>query len=471
MVSVPAVVGCVLGTLLGNALSGPILKVAFTGIETGRASLGEIGPWVSVVCLLGMPALVLLAAPAPALRAHRLPAARAISAGGAPRTGRGRRAQRVLALTRLPRPVSLGLGQPFARPARTLLTMAAIVLGVTTVTLATGLTTTMVAFGDVGRGDGGARIQVEAGGPGNDRTPPLLGDPQIEERLRSLPGATRVRARAFCQANLVGQSQPVSADFYRGDDAVYADTIVKGRAPAAAGEVVAGPSFLKERGLKVGDRVALELNGNKVSATVVGELIEGNARALGATWQTLARLAPEVRAGEYSVRLAPGADARAYTEAVEALDPGLRASVSDSGNAGTTTVVTFSTVFTVPLTLVASLGVFNTVLLNTRERRRDLGMLKSIGMTPRQVVVMTVTSVAGLGLAGGLLGIPLGIVAHRLVVDHVGVVAFPESMKDVWHAPQLAAMLLAGVAIAVLGALVPARSAARMTIASVLHTE
>lgn len=98
-------------------------------------------------------------------------------------------------------------------------------------------------------------------------------------------------------------------------------------------------------------------------------------------------------------------------------------------------------------------------------------MLKSIGMPPRQVVVMTVTSVAGLGAVGGLLGIPLGIVAHRLVVDNVGVVDFPEYMKDVWHAPQLAAMLLAGVAIAVLGALVPARSAARMAIASVLHTE
>lgn len=228
---------------------------------------------------------------------------------------------------------------------------------------------------------------------------------------------------------------------------------------------------MKERGLKVGDRVALELGGRKISATVVGELIEGNARALEASWQTLALLAPEARATEYTVRLAPGADVRAYVEAVEALDPGLRASVADSGNTGTTTVVAFSTVFTVLLTLVASLGVFNTVLLNTRERRRDLGMLKSIGMTPRQVVVMTLTSVAGPGAVGGLLGIPLGIAAHRLVVDHVEVVTFPESMKDVWHAPQLAAMLLAGVAIAVLGALVPARSAARATIASVLHTE
>lgn len=127
--------------------------------------------------------------------------------------------------------------------------------------------------------------------------------------------------------------------------------------------------------------------------------------------------------------------------------------------------------FTVLLSIVAALGVFNTVLLSVRERRRDLGMLKSIGMTPRQVVAMTVTSVAGLGAVGGLLGVPLGLAAHRLVVDNVGVVTFPESMKDVWDAPLLTGLLLAGIVIAVLGALVPARSAARMTIASALHTE
>ncbi|WP_328473256.1 ABC transporter permease [Streptomyces sp. NBC_00448] len=123
------------------------------------------------------------------------------------------------------------------------------------------------------------------------------------------------------------------------------------------------------------------------------------------------------------------------------------------------------------LSAVTALGVFNTVLLTTRERRRDLGMLKSIGMTPRQVVVMTVTSVAGIGLVGGLLGIPLGILAHRTVLDHVSVIAFPASMRDVWHAPQLAGLALAGVVIAALGALVPARQAARLTISQVLHSE
>ncbi|MFF1379267.1 FtsX-like permease family protein [Streptomyces sp. NPDC058308] len=470
MLSVPALAGCLLGTLAGNALAGPIVKVAFTGIDVGRATVGEVSPWATVACLVGMPALVLLAALVPALRAHRLPAARAISAGGAPRTGRGLRVQRMLGATRLPRPVSLGLGQPFARPARTLLTLAAIVLGVTTVTLSTGLTSTLVAYGNVAKEDG-ARIQVTTGGTDGTEKVPRLGDVQLEERLRALPGAKGVRARALSQANMIGQTQPVFADFYRGDNSLYERTIVKGRAPKAAGEIVAGPAFLTQRGLKIGDRTILELNGKKITATVVGQVIEGNARALEASWETLTRIAPHAHATEYTVRLAPDADARAYADAAGKLDPAVHASVLDPDNAGTTTVITFSVVFTGLLTLVASLGVFNTVLLNTRERRRDLGMLKSIGMTPRQVILMAVTSVAGLGAIGALLGIPLGVAAHRLVVDHVGVVDFPEYMKDVWHAPQLTAMFLAGVTIAVLGALIPARTAARTTIATVLHTE
>lgn len=365
----------------------------------------------------------------------------------------------------------MGLGQPFARPGRTLLTMAAIVLGVTTVTLATGLTSTMLAFGEAGRGGDGARIHVEAGGPPNGRPAPVLGDGPTEERLRSLPGATGVRARGLAQVNLIGQSRPVFANFYRGEDAAAAGRIARGREARAAGEITAGPAFLNQRGLKVGDRITLALNGRQVATTVVGELVEGDAQALDATWQTFLQLSPEAGAAEYEVRLAAGADVRAYVEAAEAIDPNLRVAVLDGRNAGTITVVAFSSVFTVLLSIVAALGVFNTVLLGVRERRRDLGMLKSIGMTPRQVVAMTLTSVAGVGAVGGLLGVPLGLIAHRLVVDNVGVVTFPESMKAVWDAPLVTGLLLAGVVIAVLGALVPARSAARMTIASALHTE
>ncbi|UQW99746.1 hypothetical protein [Streptomyces sp. RerS4] len=165
-------------------------------------------------------------------------------------------------------------------------------------------------------------------------------------------------------------TRPVSRDLDS-----CADRLAEGRLPRAAGEIIAGGGFLTQRGLAVGDGVTLELNGRRVSGTVVGELIDSDSRALATSWETLTRLSPETRAIEYAVRLAPGSDARAYADAVEALDPGLRARPTGWSSAPTVTVVGFATVFTILLTTVASLGVFNTVMLNIRERRRDLGML------------------------------------------------------------------------------------------------
>jgi putative ABC transport system permease protein len=54
---------------------------------------------------------------------------------------------------------------------------------------------------------------------------------------------------------------------------------------------------------------------------------------------------------------------------------------------------------------------------------------------------------------------------------HAAQVAFPDRMLHVFPAPTIALLALAGIGIAALGALIPARSAARVTIAEVLHTE
>ncbi|MFF2026779.1 FtsX-like permease family protein [Streptomyces sp. NPDC058171] len=470
MVAVPATVGSVLGTLIGTALARPILTIAFSGTETGNAVV-QPGAWVPAVGLFGMLGVVVLAALAPALRAHRLPAAQAISAGTAPRTGRGLRVQRLLGGSRLPRAISLGLGQPLARPGRTLLTMSAIVFGVATVTLTTGLTSTMVAYADKGDRNGAPTVEVRVGTAEHKDTLPKLTDAQTEALLRSLPGAKEVTAEAMVRVTMNGGNQALFASFYRGAPPPTGTDLVEGRWLDGADEAVVGPSFLKQHGLKVGDRITLAANGRTEPVTIVGKSITGDARNLSVSWPALTALAPERRALRYTAVLAPGTHVVDYVEAVKKADPGLYPQPASSGNTATRAVVGFATVFTALLTVVAALGVFNTVLLNTRERRRDLGMLKSIGMTPGQVVTMTVTSMAGLGAVAAVIGIPLGMIGHRLVVDNVGVIAFPESMKDVWNAPHLLGLALAGVTIAVLGALVPARSAARLTIAKVLHNE
>ncbi|GAA1242886.1 hypothetical protein GCM10009665_37070 [Kitasatospora nipponensis] len=472
MISVPAIVGCVIGVFLGNLLAQPLLIGAFQGLGVQDVSVAY---WVDAVSLLGMPAVVALAALGPALRAHGLSAAQAISAGSAPRAGRALGIQRWLGASQLPRSISLGLGLPFTRPARTALTMAAIILGVTTVTLASGLTHTMTAYGNAEELNGTYQVDVNVGGHRADQPAPTMSDAQAESMMRSL-GAVHVTASAWQNITFAGTTQSLNGLFLRGDSESLNYTMVKGHWLDGPGQIVVSGGFLRQRGMAVGDKVTLDVGDKQVPVTVVGQLMAYDPDGVLSNWDTLMELTPAQRASSYMVGLAPGADADAFVTAFKnQAGPGLYPQKhSDELNQGTLTIVSFASLFTLMLATVAALGVFNTVVLNTRERRRDLGMLKSIGMTPRQVTAMMVTSMAVLGAVSSLIGLPLGVLVNSLVVPAMGRAAgidFTDAMLNGWHAWLIILLAFAGVAIAVIGALIPARSAARLTIAQVLHSE
>jgi putative ABC transport system permease protein len=476
MVSVPAAVGCVLGTILGNAVTRPMLADAFAVF--GATDLG-VPAWVDVAALLGMPAVVALAALLPALRARGLSAAQAISAGSAQKVGRALAVQRWLSGARLPRSVSLGLGVPFARPARSVLTLASVVLGVMSVTLAVGVTMSVNAYRDAVHPTYQDRVQFSAGGkmpilPGEQQPDPTLSDAGDEALLRSLPGTVHVAATARRPVQVVGGKQDLMVSFYRGD-AELAPTMSRGDWPRGAGEVAVPSRFLNQRGMAVGDSFTVERDGERTSVRIVGVVLTNSPSEIFADWATLTRLEPDARAENYLVDLVSGTDQTAYVDAVLAGDPGLLAvPAREDSSSMALVIISLATLLTVVLGAVAALGVFNTVVLNTRERRRDLGMLKSIGMTPRQVTVMMVTSMGALGVLGGLLGLPLGVAAHRLLAPAMMSAAQSDAIDvviDVYRTPILAALAAAGVAIAVIGAFIPARTAARTTIAEVLHNE
>lgn len=66
---------------------------------------------------------------------------------------------------------------------------------------------------------------------------------------------------------------------------------------------------------------------------------------------------------------------------------------------------------------VAVLGVTNTLLMNVLERRREIGMLRSMGMTRGQIVRLVLAEAAALGVLGGVLGVGLGAWLARFVVS------------------------------------------------------
>jgi putative ABC transport system permease protein len=106
------------------------------------------------------------------------------------------------------------------------------------------------------------------------------------------------------------------------------------------------------------------------------------------------------------------------------------------------------------------------------ERIRDIGVLKTIGFTPRQVVWSVAVSSTATAVAGVILGVPTGLLAANLMLGAVGRGAGigPEfgsspSVVGVAVAVTGIVMLAAGT-----GALV-AHRAARAQVADVLRAE
>ena len=68
---------------------------------------------------------------------------------------------------------------------------------------------------------------------------------------------------------------------------------------------------------------------------------------------------------------------------------------------------------------LAALGVFSAVLMLARERVRDLGIFKAVGMTPRQVVTMVTCWAIAPAIAAAVIALPAGIALEHTVVRAV----------------------------------------------------
>ena len=485
-VTVPAVVGCLGGAALGNLLSVPLLHKTADVYGVGRLA---VPPWVNVGVPLAMCVLVALAAVLPALRAGRLSATQALAAGRAPRTGRGYLAHRVLGRLALPRPLTIGLASPFARPARMAATLVAVLLGVTAVTFAVGLVTTIrraVADLDLTQTE---QVQVHYGGPGPiglkgpRRVLPSSAQAQrvVPAALGSLPATARYVLEEDNQyVRVSGMVQPIVVTAFRGDAGWLGYAMSSGHWYTAPDQVVAPKRLLTTIHAAVGDTVTLTGSGGRPTPVrIVGEVFsqDHNGLTMLTDWRTLTAvdpgLTPDPLNTQYDVGLRSGSSPTAYVQALGA-KLGSNYGLTLNQNGGAAIAIALAGTLTLLLAIAAGLGVLNTVVLHIRERVHDLGVFKAVGMTPRQTITMVLSSVAGIGLLAGVLAVPAGMIVHRYVIPAMAGAAglgVPPSLQNVYGAGELAALALAGLVIALVGALLPAGWAAQSRTAAALRTE
>jgi hypothetical protein len=273
-------------------------------------------------------------------------------------------------------------------------------------------------------------------------------------------------------------------------------TLLAGRAPAGPHEIALGPRTLHTLGVHVGQQVKVRVNGRASQMRVVGSAVFAAFHVGGDTptdlgtgavvaASVLSQPNPPFCTGGitcynfFLLRYRPGTDLRLAAAQVS------RAATRDHCPPGLCLVQTdqrpsdienFTEVRDTPLILGAVLALLavgtlaHVLLTGVRRRRRDLAVLKTLGLLRSQLLRMVSWQATALAAAALLVGLPLGLLAGRwawlLFADSAGV----GSRADV-PVPLVLLVIPVTLAMAVLLAAVPGWTAARIRPALILRSE
>jgi len=507
LVAVPAVTGAVIGVVCGNLLAAPLYQ---QNAQVYQVGVLGVPFWVDLAVPLTVLALTVAAAVGPASRAGSMSAVQAIATGRAPKPRHGFFVQRALAkLTSVPRPVTLGFGSPAARPGRTFVTVVAVLFGAAAVTFGVGLATSLNhVYNDIsqgsrlpvrvtplppgataspggGRQGGGKQHRIVAiNGPG---APQLTAAQQhaIITAIDAQPGTLHYLTEAQDNlefpglANANGGGAQISA--YGDGDPAWSNLVLISGAwysqSSSVPEIDVNTLFLTDTSTAVGDMYTMVSSGHKVTAKIAGEVFDpGNDVSVYMSQATLTALDPTAGgASQYMISLKPGVNADDYARDLQtALGVAYFVNANEGGGKALIAITTLVAMLTLLIIAVAGLGVLNTVALQIREKAHDIGVFKALGMTPRQTLTMVVCSVGITGLVAGIIAVPAGIILHHNVLPamaHAANSGLPASVISVFSLPEMIGLALAGLVIAVAGALAPATWAARSRTATALRTE
>jgi putative ABC transport system permease protein len=294
--------------------------------------------------------------------------------------------------------------------------------------------------------------------------------PHVAATVSELPEVGVVGRLRQGEVRVDGDTRFVTAGTPELFDLVAYEIVAGSLADLADGSMAARQS---DADLRIGDTVEMAFPVGGPRSLQVVAIYESHPSAFIISMDTYEQVFAERLDAQVLVRLAPGTDFEAGRRAVEAaLDGFPSIQIQDqeafrgeaTGQIGG--IVNLLYALLAVSIVIGTLGVIGTLLLAVVERTREIGLLRAIGMSRRQVRRMITAEAIVIAVFGGLLGTAIGILFGVSVVQAIGnnlTLSLPVGQLGVW--------LLIAALLGILAAAYPARRAARQDVLQAIAYE
>lgn len=369
------------------------------------------------------------------------------------------------------------------QPSRVAVTASTSLLGLAVIVAAGGLVTSM----------SGTLMDMVQDSLGSDYVflPPSVGvwgsnvgaSPELAQSLRAVPGVETVSTLRYAGSQANGQvisvlgiqpdafQQVSGLIFVEGNKSAY-EKIASERA------LIANSVFMIGTGLKVGDPVKLSTPDGQAEYRIVAVATDLLNAKINTVYISQANLLTDFGStGDVFIQLdlQAGADREAAGAQIKALGSDYpQFKVISGADYYNTLLAQFKVAFSAVYILFAILAfpsliaMLNTLTINVIERTREIGIIRAVGGTRRQIRSLVVAESLLLAAIGATFGILGGMYLGYVLVTAIDVI-FP--MGYSFPTSGIAAAVVIGLLFGGLAAIIPARQAARLEIIQALRYE
>ena len=326
----------------------------------------------------------------------------------------------------------------------------------------------------------GPKIASNDNNDSSDSTQTQPIDGSLADQIKQIDGVEAAKPDAQTTGVLVGANDtPVSnmgapTLFLPSYENEPGRTWAQGHRPQGGGEIALESGALKNSGLKVGDKTHIVIQGQPTEVTVVGEFhfesSMASATVVGMDPDWLMPLAaPDGRVSTISIDLAKGASLDTVKSEVTKVVPDgaqvkTRAELIKEQNKTIESqlgfIQTFLMVFVVVAMFVGSFIIMNSFAMSVRQRVKEFALLRAVGASPGSVFGIVFLQAVVIGIVGSALGVAAGAGLLAGLAKLLDTMGMPLLEGTGLTAPIIVISLVVGLAVTIIGALLPAREAA-----------